>query len=293
MINRKIKTTIDILIPFSVIIITLILLFNFLTSKNGQVKSETYSLEKAVQNALEGSQGTYGIVIKNLKTNQTYFQNEHLSFDSGSLYKIWLMAESYEQIRSGDLKEDEILSEDVSFLNQQFDISEEEAELSDGIITLSVNDAIKQMTTFSHNYAALLLTQKVKLSSVKKFLVENNFKGSKIGINGENPSTTAYDVAQYFERLYEGQLADLDSNEKMLNFLKAQQLNNKLPKKLPSGTVIAHKTGEMDGFSHDGGIIYSPKADYIIVVMSKSDNPAGAEGRIADISEAVFHYFNR
>ena len=73
--------------------------------------------------------------------------------------------------------------------------------------------------------------------------------------------------------------------------LKDQRLNRKLPADLPSNTVIAHKTGELGMFSHDAGIIYTPKGDYIIVVLSKSDTPAAAEKRIADISKAVYDYF--
>lgn len=77
----------------------------------------------------------------------------------------------------------------------------------------------------------------------------------------------------------------------MLTLLKNQKLNNKLPKHLPTKTVIAHKTGEIDLFTHDAGIVFSPHGDYIIVVMSETEFPPAADARIANISKSVFEYF--
>ena len=78
----------------------------------------------------------------------------------------------------------------------------------------------------------------------------------------------------------------------MLGFLKGQQLNDVLPKYLPENIVVAHKTGNIDAFDNDAGIVYGPKGDYIIVLLSESDNPAGAEDRMAQLSKAVYDYFN-
>ncbi len=67
---------------------------------------------------------------------------------------------------------------------------------------------LNQMITISHNYAALLLTEKVKLSTVAKFLQTNGFKESNVGTNGEAPVTTPSDIALFLEKLYKGQLAN-------------------------------------------------------------------------------------
>ena len=79
----------------------------------------------------------------------------------------------------------------------------------------------------------------------------------------------------------------------MIALLKQQTLNDKLPKYLPENVEIAHKTGEIDRFSHDAGIVFFEKGDYIIVVLSETDNSPAANERIADISKKVFEYFNK
>lgn len=251
------------------------------------------SLDQVVQSALQGTKGDYGVVVKNLNNNEVYNLNEHEFFEAGSLYKLWVMATVFQKIQRGELKEDDILTEDIQVLNEKFNIDSNTAELTEGRITLSVAGALKQMVTISHNYAALLLAEKVGLSSVDKFLKDNNFSESRIGTNGESPFTSASDISLFFEKLYKGQLADEQYTKEMIDLLKNQQLNDKLPKYLPEGVTIAHKTGEIDYLSHDGGIVYSPKGDYIIIVLTKSDIPTAANDRISQISKNVYDYFNK
>lgn len=256
-----------------------------------KVTTDNDNLENTVQDVLKGASGTYAVSIKNLKNNQSYNLNEHKSFDTGSLYKLWVMAETFEQIQSGDLSEDEILSEDVSVLNSKFNIPDDQAELTDGTITLSVDDALNQMITISHNYAALLLTERIGLSSVDTFLKANGFKESKVGINYENPTTTAADIALFFEKLYKGEIINKVYSDKMLEILKKQQLNDKLPKYLPDGVIMAHKTGEIEDFSHDSGIVFDKRGDYIIVTLSETDSPEVANEKISQVSNKVYSYF--
>jgi len=251
------------------------------------------SLDEPVQAILNDSQENYGIVIHNLKNNQNYALNEHKVFQSGSLYKLWVMATAYDQIKKGLLHETDIMEQEIPILNEKFQISTENAELKEGDITLSVSDALSQMITISDNYAALLLSEKVRLSNVATFLTSHGFTESKVGTDGSIPTTTPSDIAKFFTLLYQGTLIDKEYDGKMLDLLKEQQLNHKIPKNLPDNVTIAHKTGEFNSFTHDGGIIYTPKGDYIIVILSVSQNPLEAEQKIADVSEAVYRYFTK
>lgn len=262
---------------------------SFPTPKNNPESSEL--LGQAVSSALVGTHGSYGVVVKNLKTGENYSQNEYTKYPSASLYKLWVMGTVYEQIKNGKLKENDILSEDVAILNKKFNIASQSAELTEGTITLSIKDALYKMVTISDNYAALLLASKVRLSNVADFLKRNGFKESAVGADGGIPTTTAYDTALFFEKLYNSQIIDKESSASMLQLLKWQRLNDKLPKYLPDNIVIAHKTGELDKYTHDGGIVYAENSEYIIVVLSKSDSPDLAENRISNISEAVYNYF--
>lgn len=251
-------------------------------------------LKKVVDKALEGTTADYGISIINLKTGEEYFYNEHAKFDSASLYKLWVMAVVYKWIDEGKLSLDQRLTQDVKILNERFKLDEEVTEQKEGTISYTVKEALDLMITKSDNYAALLLTLKVRLSAVQVFLNEYGLMDSKVGIASPfaSPTTTSSDTAMFFNKLYNGEFSSPQNTSEMISLLKRQVLNEKLPKNLPLNTVIAHKTGELDGFSHDAGIVYSPSADYIIVVLSNSTNPKGANERIINISKEVYDYFN-
>lgn len=246
------------------------------------------SLNDVVENSLLGTEGTYGIAIKNLKTKESYYKNEHRTFESASLYKLWVMATVFDQLQKGLLHEDDILSQNVQTLNDKFQIATENAELTDGVITLRISEALNKMITISDNYAALLLSEKVKLATVRKFLINHALTESTLGVP---PQTTAGDIALFLEKLYNAELANSTYSEEMIDLLKNQSLNNKLPKYLPENVVIAHKTGELGSVTHDAGIVFGGNGDYVLVILSQSDTPRAAEERIAGISKSVYDYF--
>jgi beta-lactamase class A len=257
------------------------------------VQNEFQNLSKFISADLAGAQGTYAIVIQDLTTNTSFRYNEHTVFDTGSLYKLWVMGEIFREIQNNILDENITLSQNIPTLNAKFGLSADVAELNSGTITLSVHNALTQMITISHNYAAMLLTEKIGLSSVTTYLRTNGFSESKVGDDVSNPRTTAYDMAKFFEKLYKNELANPDNTFKMLSLLKQQKLNSKLPKYLPTDITVAHKTGELASFSHDAGIVYGPKGNYIIVILTDSDIPSDAEERISQISKTVYNFFSK
>lgn len=251
-------------------------------------------LKQSVDNALRGTTGSYGIVVKNLDTGEHYEFNEHVVYDTASLYKLWVMAVVFQQIEDGKLKEDAVLSQDVKVLNNKFNIASDAAGLSEGTVTLTVQDALYKMITISDNYAAMLLTQKVGLSTVANYLKKGGYYETKMGATVNLPTTTPHDVALFFEKLYGNKLGSKTTTEKMLNLLKDQQLNSKIPRYLPDDIVVAHKTGELDEYTHDAGLILDTRGNYLIVMMSKSEKPDLAANRIADISKAIYsHYIDK
>jgi len=255
-------------------------------------RTNSQLLGEVIQSSLSGTHGEYGILVQNLKTNEFYTSNEHTEFYSASLYKLWVMLTVFEQINLGILSKDTILSQDVAVLNKKFNIGSESAELTEGTIKISIEEALKKMIVISDNYSALLLTEKVKLTTIDSVLKKNGLFESELGKKDKPPTTTPYDMGLFFEKLYSGQLADKKTTDEMIGLLKAQRLNDKIPKYLPDDIIVAHKTGELDEYSHDAGIIYTPEHDYILIILTKSDDPEAAEIRIANISQGIYGYFN-
>ena len=199
------------------------------------------TLQDVVNKTLENTTGSYGIYIKNLKTTEEFAINAEESYDTASLYKLWIMATAYEQISQGKLEETETMKQKVEELNKKFGIASESAELKEGEIEITVESALKQMISISHNYAALILSEKVRLSNVRTFLEEQGLENSKLGTENSLPQSTPRDIGLFFEKLYNGELVSAEYSVQMLDVLKQQRLVNKLPAQLPEDVEIAHK----------------------------------------------------
>ncbi len=247
-------------------------------------------LQNIVLDQLKNTEGDYAVSIKNLKTNESYELNGDKIFKTASLYKLWVMATVMQKIEKNEIDPDKVLVKDIAKLNKSFGIATESAELKEGTLEIDVGRAVNQMIVVSNNYAALSLMQEVGVATVSAFLKDNSLNSSK---TGNPPTSTASDIRLFYEKLYKGELANKETTQKMLDILKNQEINDRIPKYLPEKIEVGHKTGELDGFKHDAGIVYAPKGDYIIVVMSNTKNPQIAVEKIAKISEAVYKHFEQ
>lgn len=244
-------------------------------------------LPKIVEAILDKADGTYAVYIEHLKTGEIYEFNENEQFGSASLYKLWVMGETYRQIEEGKLNKNQVMKDEIPKINERFGIATESAELKEGEISMTVDEALYDMIANSDNYSALLLSQTIRLSNVRGFMEEYGYNDSSL----DPPTTTAKDIATFFKQLYNKEIIREDVSEEMMDLLLDQTWNDRIPKYLPENIEVAHKTGELSGVKHDGGIVFTDNGDYIIVIMSDTRSESKAAEVEAKISEAVYEYF--
>lgn len=246
-------------------------------------------IKEAIDKVIKDEKGTYSFYVKNLKTGEEVGVDEHKVYDTASLYKLWVAAELEDKIQSGQISKDDQVKEDVAKLNAQFNIASEQAELTDGEIDTTVSAALEQMIVVSDNYSALVLSKLIGLSNVTSFLSNYGFSESNLN----PPRSTAYDIGQFYQLLYNSRIINTSASDEIMELLKDQKLNDRIPKYLPENVEIAHKTGELDGVKHDAGIIFAPFGDYILVAMSETRDPQHAAEVIARVSSEVYKYFEK
>jgi len=99
-----------------------------------------------------------------------------------------------------------------------------------------------------------------------KGLYEKAFKA------GLNNTVTAKDLLICLRALLPGEKDSpfsAASRDRMLDILKAQEFNEKIPAGLPKGTSVAHKTGDITGVHHDAASVFPPgKSPYVLVVLT-------------------------
>lgn len=256
--------------------------------KNLKTDKKSEELEKIIQKELQDAEGTYAVTIKNLKTHEYYYYNEEKLFDTASLYKLWVMATIYDEIEKGNLSKDKQIGFDAQIINERLDITSESAEITEGFVGNTVEGSLERMITISDNYSAHILYLTTGWGKVGNFLEKYGFKNSST----DKLQTTAFDIMSFYEKLYNGEIVSKSASTEMIEILKRQQLNDRIPKYLPENVETAHKTGELGAVKHDAGIVYSPKGDYIIVLLSETNNQTTASEIEAKISEKVWKYFN-
>ena len=85
------------------------------------------------------------------------------------------------------------------------------------------------------------------------------------------------------ERLYRGTCVSSAASERMLAILLQQQINHKIPGRLPAEFPVAHKTGEDTGITNDLGIVYGNSPFILAFASNETDVPA-FEQTIRDLS---------
>jgi len=241
------------------------------------------ALEEVIRSNLGDEVDSYGVVVKNLGDGAVAEVNPHKVFETASLFKLWVMYEVYKQVELGLLQMDEELL--VTPYYASFDGGTLPVEICD---TLTVREALEAMITYSDNTSGFLLRDRVGLENIERDLQALGLTESDFG--DEDVTSTAGDMALFLEMVALRAAVSSEASQEMLDFMLAQQVNDRLPALLPPDTAIAHKTGDLPEVTHDVGIVYSPQATYVIAVLSER---AGEYEPIALLSRAVYDYFNR
>jgi beta-lactamase class A len=246
--------------------------------------------DQAIQNYLQTETqklpGDYGIFIKDLKRGITYQVNADRRFQTASLYKLAVMYKAYDALNRGELKKDDILTEDESTLDQIL-IPENDTGNSYGTISYNVSDALKAMITVSNNYSALLIANKLGWQNIDDFLHQQKIGGFDLVYN-QQPTATAEAVASLMEQIFRNTAINAQSSQEMKDLLLAQQVNDRIPRYLPGDVKVAHKTGELDYLRHDAAIIYGKNSTYIFVFLSETPAPQDAVENIASLSKKMY-----
>lgn len=210
----------------------------------------------------------FEIVVKDMNTGESAVISPDRQIASASLYKLFVAQRIYQQIDLG-----------------QIDYSKDAGSGTGR----NVADCLRIMINISDNACGRALGAILGWGSQDQALSIEGYKQTSLA---PAQKTSAADVATLLSRLYTGTLVSGNSSDKFMSLLKDQRVNNRLPAGLPAGTVIAHKTGDLDGLVHDAGIVYGPKTNYLVVVTSGSwSTPDNAPALFADLSSKLWNYF--
>ncbi len=268
------------------------------------------ALQKAVAQLIELHRGVVGAAAKHLETGESFAWNADQPMPTASLIKLPIMLTAYRQIDA-----DKLSLEDKIILKAADKVP------GTGVLTthfsagaqISLRDAIELMIVFSDNTATNLVVDRIGLPATsasmrelghpetqlhsKVYLRETTIapdRSQKYGLG----STTAAEMIEILGSLYKREAATPKSCEAMLGHLRRCEDRTKVPRYLPAGTPVAHKTGAVSATRTDAGIIESAAGPlaYCILTTDNADrgwsNENEAELLASAFGKALFDYFN-
>jgi beta-lactamase class A len=163
--------------------------------------------------------------------------------------------------------------------------------------TLTLRQLCEAMITRSSNLAANLLIERLGVANIQKTIAHLNADGmvflrgvedGKAFQAGKNNTTTARALQILLEAIAENKAGDEESCREMMEILKRQTFNEAIPAGLPTGTVIAHKTGEITAIHHDAAIVMATRPFVLVILVKGINDRDKSSALMAAITKAVY-----
>jgi beta-lactamase class A len=266
------------------------------------------SLLERIQARISADSGVQvGLAYVDLAYGDTLFLNADTSFHAASTMKVPVMIELFRRANTGSFRMDQglLLVNQFASLADGSPYALDLGSDSDSSLyhrigeRVRVDTLLRLMITRSSNFATNALitlvgadavTRTMRSLGAQRIQVLRGVEDGKAFQKGLNNTTTARDLAIILRAIQEGRAASPAATREMLEILRAQEFNEKIPAGLPAGTPVAHKTGEITAVSHDAAIVYPPgRKPYVLVVLTRGIADGAKSAKlIADISAIVY-----
>ena len=218
--------------------------------------------------------------------------NEMMPVVAASVIKIPIMVEAFRQFEAGELNP-----------RQTYRIKAEDKMPSCGALNrmhdgleVTMRDLVELMIVLSDNSATNILIDRLGIARVNATLEAEGLRVTRLrrklfdkaGMEaGLSNHVCAREIGLLLERMYAGTLVSPQASAEMLEILRNQKLNGKMPFFLkPRGIACAHKTGEDDGITHDVGVVYARRPFVLCMLSEETDVPA-FERLIQDVAREL------
>jgi beta-lactamase class A len=227
------------------------------------------------------------------------------SFHAASTMKVPVLIELFHQIKEGKVKIDDPLTiknefhsivDDSVYKLSAADDSEAQLYKAEGQ-TRTLRELSELMITVSSNLATNLLIEKLGVENIRSTVHQLGADGMKVlrGVEDSKAyeqglinTTTARGLGVLLEAIAEGKAVDAASSQAMLAILERQEFNEGIPAGLPSGTRVAHKTGEITKIHHDAAIVFANRPYVLVILVRGLAEKKDSAALMADISKKLY-----
>lgn len=230
-----------------------------------------------------GFSGRPGIWIADpAEPDPIFTENPDEPFVTASLYKLALLLHVERLVEAGRLSYMDTIT------IEEDDVRHGGANEFPGTV-MTVDEALESMITYSDNGPALAFLRMFGTTSVNLTLAAEKIGDFRIARDPDEDNLVApRALGTYFTLLAERRLVSAAASERMLARLRRQHVNDRLPRRLPAGVTVAHKTGDLVGYTHDVGIIDVPDGQLVVVAMTSGASEDASYDFISRLGSALY-----
>lgn len=238
------------------------------------------------------AQGHVALYYRPLEGGCALMHNENEPLLAASVIKIPIMVEAFRRFGEGSLNPEAVHTlRDAEKLPSCGALN----RMHDGL-QVTLRDLVELMIVLSDNTATNILIDLLGIDRVNATMRANGLTRSTLRRKlfdraghaaGIENTVTAREMGLLLEKMYAGTLVSPEASREMLEILRNQKLNGKMPFFLkPRGIACAHKTGEDDGITHDVGVVYTRKP-FVLCMLSNETQVPVFERMIQDIAREL------
>lgn len=222
----------------------------------------------------------WSLYLKDLSTGNVISINENAQ-ESASLIKLYVMGAVMQAIQDGTLEMTDTIH-----------------KLLNDMITVSDNTATNELVRYldsdhDHKKGLEKVNDFIKMQGFENTHEYNGLEDQRLWYSVDTPNTTsAKDCGRLLERIYRGEFVSHLASRQMESLLLDQQVTYKIPTTIPDESRVANKTGETSDCENDAAIVYTPKGDYILCIMScEVTSKNAAVTYLREMSSLIYRYF--
>jgi beta-lactamase class A len=255
------------------------------------------------------SSADVGIAFRTLDGQDEWYSHADDTFHAASTMKVPVLIELFHQMREGKSKLDDTLVIKNEFRSivdgspyklEPADDSETDLYKAEGQ-TRTLSQLAELMITVSSNFATNLLVEKLGVENIRATVhslgadgvnVLRGVEDNKAYQKGMNNTTTARGLAILMTAIAEGKAVDPDASKQMVAILERQKFNEAIPAGFPTGTPVAHKTGELTKLHHDAAIVYARRPFVLVLLVRGMAEEKDSAALMAAIARELYEATN-
>ncbi|MDY2819109.1 MAG: serine hydrolase [Hominisplanchenecus sp.] len=237
-------------------------------------------LESELTHRINRYSSKWSLYLKDLSTGNVISINERPQ-ESASLIKLYVMGAVMQQIQDNELEMTDTI---LKLLNE--------------MITVSDNSATNELVRYldpdhNHRNGMEKVNEFIETQGFTNTHEYNGLEDSSLWYSLDTPNTTSTrDCGVLLERIYNGEFVSHLASRQMEDLLLDQEVTYKIPSTIPSESTVANKTGETSDCENDAAIVYTPKGDYILCIMSCGlTSKNSAVTYLREMSSLIYNYF--